>query len=120
LGLYGIGRFFLSYFRTDPAVFAGLRQAQLASLLMVAFAVIAIPILFRRSRSTAHSEPAPAEPETEETEEPEPEVVGPKPAALDTMEPQVSSEMPEPVPPEPPPRKPARRLKAPDQAPNPD
>ena len=59
LGLYGIGRFFLSYFRTDPAVFAGLRQAQVASLLMVMIAVIAIPILFRRHRSSR-----PAEPET--------------------------------------------------------
>lgn len=53
LGLYAIGRFFLSYFRTDPAVFAGLRQAQLASLLMVAIAMIAIPILFRRKRTAA-------------------------------------------------------------------
>jgi phosphatidylglycerol:prolipoprotein diacylglycerol transferase len=57
LGLYGAGRFFLSYMRTDPAVFAGLRQAQLASLLMVAIAVIAVPILIRRARR------APAEPE---------------------------------------------------------
>src|SRR5439155_1435337 len=61
LGLYGLGRFFLSYYRTDPAVFAGLRQAQLASLLMVVIAVIAIPILFRRHGSTR-----PAEPETAE------------------------------------------------------
>ncbi len=59
LALYGVGRFLLSNFRTDPAVFAGLRQAQLASLLMVVIAVIAIPILFRRNRSTK-----PAEPET--------------------------------------------------------
>ena len=57
LGLYGAGRFFLSYMRTDPAVFAGLRQAQLASLLMVAIAVIAVPILIRVARR------APAEPE---------------------------------------------------------
>ena len=52
LGLYALGRFFLSYLRTDPAVFAGLRQAQLASALMVVIAVVAIPILFRRSSST--------------------------------------------------------------------
>jgi phosphatidylglycerol:prolipoprotein diacylglycerol transferase len=50
LGLYAIGRFFLSFYRTDPAVFAGLRQAQLASLLMVAIAAVAIPLLFRRAR----------------------------------------------------------------------
>ena len=49
LGLYGLGRFFLSYLRTDPAVFAGLRQAQLASLLMFLIAVVAIPILMRRT-----------------------------------------------------------------------
>jgi phosphatidylglycerol:prolipoprotein diacylglycerol transferase len=60
LGLYGIGRFFLSYFRTDPAVFAGLRQAQVASVLMVAIAVVVIPILFRRRRATRPAEPEPA------------------------------------------------------------
>lgn len=54
LGLYAAGRFFLSFLRTDPAVFIGLRQAQLASLLMVAIAVIAIPILLRRGRISRH------------------------------------------------------------------
>jgi prolipoprotein diacylglyceryltransferase len=57
LGLYGVGRFFLSFYRTDPAVFAGLRQAQLASLLMAAIAVIVIPILFRRGRTSRPAEP---------------------------------------------------------------
>jgi phosphatidylglycerol---prolipoprotein diacylglyceryl transferase len=51
LGLYGAGRFFLSFLRTDPAVFLGMRQAQLASLVMVAIAVVAIPILYRRARA---------------------------------------------------------------------
>jgi phosphatidylglycerol:prolipoprotein diacylglycerol transferase len=51
LGLYGLGRFWLSYFRTDPAIIFGLRQAQLASLLMVVIAIVAIPILIRRSRA---------------------------------------------------------------------
>ena len=51
LGLYGLGRFWLSYFRTDPAIIFGLRQAQLASLLMFIVAVVAIPILIRRSRA---------------------------------------------------------------------
>ncbi|MDQ6720222.1 MAG: prolipoprotein diacylglyceryl transferase [Candidatus Dormibacteraeota bacterium] len=60
LGLYGVGRFFLSYYRTDPAIFAGLRQAQLASLVMVVIAVIAIPILFGRDRSIKPAEPEPA------------------------------------------------------------
>jgi phosphatidylglycerol:prolipoprotein diacylglycerol transferase len=61
LGLYGAGRFFLSYLRTDPAVFAGLRQAQLASLLMVAIAVVVIPILIRRARAAKPPAPEPAE-----------------------------------------------------------
>jgi phosphatidylglycerol---prolipoprotein diacylglyceryl transferase len=56
LGLYGLGRFFLSYLRTDPAVFAGLRQAQLASMLMFVIAVVAIPILMRRQTSTVQHE----------------------------------------------------------------
>jgi phosphatidylglycerol---prolipoprotein diacylglyceryl transferase len=63
MGLYGVGRFFLSYYRTDPAVFAGLRQAQLASLAMAVIALIVIPILFRRTRRPAkpvEPEPAPA------------------------------------------------------------
>jgi phosphatidylglycerol:prolipoprotein diacylglycerol transferase len=51
LGLYGLGRFWLSYFRTDPAIIFGLRQAQLASLLMFVVALVAIPILIRRSRA---------------------------------------------------------------------
>ena len=51
LGLYGLGRFWLSYFRTDPAIIFGLRQAQLASLLMFIVAVVVIPILIRRSRA---------------------------------------------------------------------
>jgi phosphatidylglycerol:prolipoprotein diacylglycerol transferase len=59
LGLYGLGRFFLSYLRTDPAVFAGLRQAQLASLLMVLIAVVAIPVLLRRSSRSAPADAAP-------------------------------------------------------------
>jgi phosphatidylglycerol---prolipoprotein diacylglyceryl transferase len=55
LGLYGAGRFFLSFMRTDPAVFLGMRQAQLASLVMVAIAVVAIPILYRRERAGRQS-----------------------------------------------------------------
>ncbi|MEP6752429.1 MAG: prolipoprotein diacylglyceryl transferase [Candidatus Dormiibacterota bacterium] len=56
LGLYGAGRFFLSNLRTDPAVFAGLRQAQLASLLMFGVAVVLIPILMRRQTTTVRHE----------------------------------------------------------------
>jgi len=80
LGLYGLGRFFLSYLRTDPAVFAGLRQAQLASLLMVLIVVVAIPILFQRGRSRARPElvrepdPAPSHDAPEPEREAMPEV----------------------------------------------
>src|SRR5450759_1221151 len=56
LGLYGLGRFFLSYLRTDPAVFAGLRQAQLASMLMFVIAVVEIPLLMRRRTTAVHHE----------------------------------------------------------------
>jgi phosphatidylglycerol:prolipoprotein diacylglycerol transferase len=51
--VYGIGRFWLSFYRLDPAVFLGLRQAQIASALMVLIAVIAIPVLFRLRASRA-------------------------------------------------------------------
>ena len=57
-GVYAAGRFFLSYLRTDPSVFLGLRQAQLASALMVGVAVIAIPILLRRAGASAAQAPA--------------------------------------------------------------
>ncbi len=53
LGLYALGRFFLSYFRLDTEIILGLRQAQIASLLMVVIAIIAIPILFRRASTTS-------------------------------------------------------------------
>jgi phosphatidylglycerol:prolipoprotein diacylglycerol transferase len=61
LAVYATGRFFLSYYRLDPAVFIGLRQAQLASALMVLVAVVAIPVLFRLRASRAAA-PAPATP----------------------------------------------------------
>jgi phosphatidylglycerol---prolipoprotein diacylglyceryl transferase len=68
-GYYAAGRFFLSFFRTDPGVFLGLRQAQLASALMVSIAVIAVPVLFRLASRVA--EPAPAIPvHVESTREP--------------------------------------------------
>ncbi len=68
-GFYAGGRFFLSFLRTDPGVFLGLRQAQVASLLVVAVAVIAIPALFRRAEAAAV--PAPATPvHVESTREP--------------------------------------------------
>ena len=59
-GLYALGRFFLSFYRTDPSVFLGLRQAQIASLVMVVAAVVLIPLLLYRARRA--SEPRDEEP----------------------------------------------------------
>ena len=82
LGVYAAGRFFLSFYRTDPAVFLGLRQAQLASLVMVAIAVVAIPVLYQRGRAAgkpivteavAFTEPVAVEPPPSAVAEPEPE-----------------------------------------------
>jgi phosphatidylglycerol---prolipoprotein diacylglyceryl transferase len=111
LGLYGLGRFFLSYLRTDPAVFAGLRQAQLASLLMFVIAVVAIPILMRRQTTGVRRElvtvpevasevpshglvpESVAEPEPKSMAEPESEPVpdiAPEPVIAITPDPAVS------------------------------
>src|SRR6266852_3222229 len=51
--LYGAGRFFLSFLRTDPGVILGLRQAQIASGLVLAIAVIAVPALLQRAAAVA-------------------------------------------------------------------
>jgi phosphatidylglycerol:prolipoprotein diacylglycerol transferase len=53
--VYSGGRFLLSYFRTD-SLFFGLRQAQWASLLMIAIAVVGIPWLLSRRRRTPEPE----------------------------------------------------------------
>jgi phosphatidylglycerol:prolipoprotein diacylglycerol transferase len=57
LAVYALGRFFLSYFRADLQIVFGLRQAQIASALMVLFAIAAIPILLRRARAGAAPAP---------------------------------------------------------------
>src|SRR6266567_1985033 len=60
-GIYATGRFLLSYLRLDPAVFLGLRQAQIASALMVLIAIIAIPVLLRRgARGAAPAQATPS------------------------------------------------------------
>ncbi len=59
-GIYAAGRFFLSFLRTDPSLFLGLRQAQLASAAVVLVAIIVAPVLFRRASRAAA--PAPATP----------------------------------------------------------
>ncbi|HEY8814032.1 MAG TPA: prolipoprotein diacylglyceryl transferase [Candidatus Dormibacteraeota bacterium] len=93
LGLYGLGRFFLSYLRTDPAVFAGLRQAQLASLLMFVIAVVAIPILMRRQTSRVRNELV-SEPAVAPLEPAGLLAVGPEATPSHEVEP-VASPMPE-------------------------
>jgi phosphatidylglycerol---prolipoprotein diacylglyceryl transferase len=132
LGLYAVGRFFLSYYRTDPAVFAGLRQAQLASLLMVVIAVIAIPILFQRRASTnpvvavPADEPKDLEPvavvaEPVQSVVTEPEPIEPAIAEPEAVEPVAEPEtvLPAPVVPQRP-RKPLRpKTATPDPAPTP-
>jgi len=68
-GLYATGRFFLSFLRTDPGVLLGMRQAQVASFLMVAIAVVAVPVLFRRAAAIVA--PVPVTPvRAESTHEP--------------------------------------------------
>jgi phosphatidylglycerol:prolipoprotein diacylglycerol transferase len=125
LGLYGVGRFFLSYYRTDPAVFAGLRQAQLASLAMVVIAVVAIPILFKRRASAKPAEVVAAEEPVAVIAEPvesaviEPELTETTTAELVAVEPvaEPNTELPSPVLPKRA-QKP-RRPKPPDSAPTP-
>jgi len=55
LGIYGLGRFFISFLRLDAIAFSGLRQAQLASL---AFVVVAVVVLIaRRARRPPYARP---------------------------------------------------------------
>lgn len=52
VGLYSLGRFFTEAIRTDPLMMGPLRVAQLVSLLGVGMAVVGIPLLLKRSRSS--------------------------------------------------------------------
>ena len=65
LSVYAIGRFALSFLRKDSLVF-GLRQAQWASLAMVAVSLVAIAIWMLRTGRTAPPEDEPA-PKPEQT-----------------------------------------------------
>lgn len=69
LAIYAAGRFFLSYYRLDTEIVFGLRQAQIASALMVLIALIAIPVLFRRAAKPAAPAPEP-QPRVESTHGP--------------------------------------------------
>jgi len=68
LSMFAVGRFFLSYLRTDSLVL-GLRQAQWASLLMIAISIVAIAVWTRWSGRRTPSEPE-QEPEKEQGQEP--------------------------------------------------
>ncbi len=59
LSVYAIGRFFLSFLRTDSLVF-GLRQAQWASLAMIAISIVLSAIWMRRGTPPLVEEPAAA------------------------------------------------------------
>jgi phosphatidylglycerol---prolipoprotein diacylglyceryl transferase len=65
LGLYAIGRFYLSYFRADQIEY-GLRQAQWASLVMIALAIgFSAYLLLRRGPAAPVAEPLPSGEETQ-------------------------------------------------------
>jgi len=51
IGLYSMGRFITEGLRTDPLMFGSIRVAQVVSLLSVAAALIAVPIMLRRTRA---------------------------------------------------------------------
>ena len=59
LSAFAVGRFFLSYLRTDSLAF-GLRQAQWASLAMIVVAAVAAAFWVRRGSRDAVSGPEPA------------------------------------------------------------
>jgi phosphatidylglycerol---prolipoprotein diacylglyceryl transferase len=72
LGLYAVGRFFLSYLRTDQVEY-GLRQAQWASLAMVLLAVgFSFYLLRRRGAAAPVAEPQPSVVETQTPPVPKP------------------------------------------------
>ena len=50
LGLYSVGRFFLSYFRVNKILFLGLREAQVVALVVIVLAIPAAVYLVRRAR----------------------------------------------------------------------
>ena len=72
LGLYAVGRFFLSYLRADQVEY-GLRQAQWASLVMILLAVVfSFYLLRRRGAAAPVLEPPPSVEETQTPPDPRP------------------------------------------------
>ncbi len=72
LGLYAVGRFFLSYLRADQIEY-GLRQAQWASLVMVVLAIgFSVYLLRRREARAPVAEPLPSVVETQTPPAPTP------------------------------------------------
>ena len=72
LGLYAVGRFFLSYLRADQIEY-GLRQAQWASLVMVVLAIgFSLYLLRKRAAPAPVVEPPPSVVETQTPQVPKP------------------------------------------------
>ena len=72
LGVYAVGRFFLSYLRADQVEY-GLRQAQWASILMVLLAIVfSLYLLRRRVAAAPVVEPPPSVVETQTPPAPKP------------------------------------------------
>ena len=57
LGLYSLGRFFLSYLRVNKILFWGLREAQVIALVLIVVAVAAAVYLVLRARRRAGAQP---------------------------------------------------------------
>jgi phosphatidylglycerol---prolipoprotein diacylglyceryl transferase len=62
LGLYSVGRFFLSYFRVNKILFLGLREAQVVALVVIVLAIPAAVYLVWRARRIRHEGPPGAGP----------------------------------------------------------
>ncbi len=52
LGLYSLGRFFVEGLRIDPLLLGPVRIAQVVSLLLMAAALIGVPLLLKRAEKT--------------------------------------------------------------------
>ena len=53
IGLYSLGRFFISYYRVNNILFLGMREAQLFAVAGLIIAPVAIYLLWRRARRSA-------------------------------------------------------------------
>jgi prolipoprotein diacylglyceryltransferase len=56
VGLYSLGRFFISFYRVNNIIFLGMREAQLLALAGIILAPVAAYELTRRARRRARTE----------------------------------------------------------------